>query len=311
MRVSMCGYLFMAALGIGFAWLTQSQAILLDGVYSLVSFVMAMLASRVVKLVDLPESDTFHFGFAHFEPWLNAVRGLLILVLCSFAFFSAVSSLFHGGRELKAGIAVIYGIVAALGCVSIASLQYRNSRRANSPVLAVDARNWMIDGVLSGVVGIAFVASWLLQGAETFRHWIPYVDPLLVSVLVIAMSPVPFRMFFDNLKEVFFVAPDSTSQTEIRNKVESAVQDLPARKVNVRMVKIGRFAYLFIHVVVEEDYTVGSVKQLDDIRQRIYRSLDVSPLRLVTDIVFTCQENWMWGLEPPKNESGLPEDTEK
>jgi hypothetical protein len=65
LKLSMVGYLFMAAIGVTFALLTRSEAIMFDGVYSLVSFVMAVLAERVARVVEKPPSETFHFGYAH------------------------------------------------------------------------------------------------------------------------------------------------------------------------------------------------------------------------------------------------------
>ena len=68
-----------AALGIGFGLATESTAIMLDGYFSLVGFVMALVTLRVAKLVLQPPDEHFHFGYAQFEPFLNAVKGLLML----------------------------------------------------------------------------------------------------------------------------------------------------------------------------------------------------------------------------------------
>ena len=50
LRASALGYLFMALLGGLFFYLAQSQAILLDGVYSFISLLMTFLAQRVSRL---------------------------------------------------------------------------------------------------------------------------------------------------------------------------------------------------------------------------------------------------------------------
>ena len=113
-------YLFMALLGLGFAYVAESDAILLDGIYSFISLLMTFVAQRVSRLVQTPYTDRFHFGFAHFEPLLNVVRILLILAIATFAAAAAVIALLDGGRPLNAGSAVIYGVVAASGCLAMA-----------------------------------------------------------------------------------------------------------------------------------------------------------------------------------------------
>jgi len=84
---SAIGSIFMAALGIVFFFWTRAEALLLDGVFSFVSFFATLAARRVARLVDRPRSRMFHFGYAHFEPLTNLIRGLLILGLCAFALF--------------------------------------------------------------------------------------------------------------------------------------------------------------------------------------------------------------------------------
>ncbi len=107
--------LFMAALGITFGLLTQSDAIMLDGFFSLVGFAMAVVTIRVAWLVQQPPDEHFHFGYAQFEPFLNTVKGLLMLGVSGFAVAGAVDALLHGGRDLNAALAVVYAIIALSG----------------------------------------------------------------------------------------------------------------------------------------------------------------------------------------------------
>ena len=83
--LSILGALFMAGLGIGFAILTSSDAVLLDGLFSLVGFVVGLVSLRVATLVRRPDDEFFHFGYAAFEPMLNLTKGLLMAFVTLFA----------------------------------------------------------------------------------------------------------------------------------------------------------------------------------------------------------------------------------
>ena len=148
--------------------------------------VMALLAGCVVKLLD--RADSFHFGYAYFEPLLNTIRGLLILVIVAFGVGSAVSALFSGGRALNPGLALIYSVIVGAICIALSFAQARYARRTGSPLLQVDARNWFIDGILTVAVGLAFVASLLLSWSS-WSHLLPYVDPIVVIVLGVILVP--------------------------------------------------------------------------------------------------------------------------
>ena len=285
-------YLFMALLGLGFAYVAESDAILLDGIYSFISLLMTFVAQRVSRLVQTPYTDRFHFGFAHFEPLLNVVRILLILAIATFAAAAAVIALLDGGRPLNAGSAVIYGVVAASGCLAMAWVQRRASKQAGSPILAVDARNWLVDGILSSGVAVTFVIAFFLQGSA-YADWVPFIDPLLVITMVILLLPVPLKTLGDNLREVLFAAPDPEMQVHIRELVEGALDPEDRDRIFVRMLPVGRFLYLQVHVLVPRDNEARRIDEFDAVRNRMYEAVKHVHPRLMLDVIFTGDERWL------------------
>lgn len=291
LRISTAGYLLMGFLGIGFFLATRSEAILLDGVYSLVSFGASIMAGRVARLVGRPGSASFHFGYAHFEPLLNTLRGFLVVGLSAFALVSAVDALLHGGRSIAAGIAVLYGVSAATLCLLMAWNQRRLAKRVASPLLEVDARTWFLDGIISTGAAAAFVTAFVFERLA-LHDLLPYVDPVLVVVLVLVMARVPLEALWTNLREVLQVAPQEKDQALVRAAVEKAVADLPTREIQIRMVKVGRYFYVLTHLLLPEDWKPESARTLDAIRCRIATALRDVPLQLVTDTVFTADPLW-------------------
>ena len=283
--------LFMAALGITFGLLTQSDAIMLDGFFSLVGFAMAVVTIRVAWLVQQPPDEHFHFGYAQFEPFLNTVKGLLMLGVSGFAVAGAVDALLHGGRDLNAALAVVYAIIALSGCFVVAGLQRRAARRTGSPLLEVDYRNWLIDGILSGVVALVFVAA-LILGRTDWAHVVPYIDPVLVIVVVLAIIAVPLGIIREGAREILGFAPAPAIQADVRGRVESAIGDVPVKATHVSMMKIGRFFYILNQIVVSPEFRPGRVAELDEVRERIARAMDGFEPTPIVDTVFTEDEKW-------------------
>src|SRR5262249_29193379 len=147
-RISAVGFLMIGVLGFAFALLAHSQAIMLDGVYALVSVVMTLLAARVARMVDAPSSQRFPFGYAPFEPLLTLARGLLTLAVGAYALVATAEVLVQGGREIHAEVGIIYTALPAAWSVGVFLYQRGLARRLGSPALAVDARTWLVDGVL-------------------------------------------------------------------------------------------------------------------------------------------------------------------
>jgi cation diffusion facilitator family transporter len=283
--------LFMAALGIVFGLLTQSDAIMLDGFFSLVGFAVAVVTIRVAWLVQQPPDEHFHFGYAQFEPFLNTVKGLLMLGVSGFAVAGAVDSLLHGGRDLNAGLAVIYAIIALSGCFVVAGIQRRAARNTGSPLLEVDSKNWLIDGILSGVVALVFVAALILSGTP-WAYVVPYIDPVLVIVMVLAIIGLPISIIRDGAKEILGFAPAAEVQTDVRRRVEGAIDGVPVTAKHVSMMKIGRFFYILNQIVVSPEFRPGRVSELDAVRARIAKAMEGFEPQPIIDTVFTEDEKW-------------------
>ena len=290
LRRSVWGNLFFAALGFGFAASSESEAILLDGFFSLVAFGMSLLTIRVAKLVQSPADDWFHFGFASFEPMLNTVKGFLLLGICGFSLFSAINAMLHGGRPINPGWALLYAVVAASGAGVLAVMQHRAAKTTASPLLAVDVKNWQIDAGLSTGVAVAFLVAFVLRESQ-WAHLLPYVDPTLVTVLVLIMIRDPIKIVAEGVAELLAIAPDKEMQDRVRDEFARLVTDYPVDDFNLRMLKSGRTYYLLAHVVVKPDTPIASVAELDSMRAEITSGLRELHPPWEVDVVFVADRS--------------------
>jgi cation diffusion facilitator family transporter len=291
LKWSAIGSLIMGILGIVFAVLTRSEAILLDGFFSFIGFIIGLLTLRVARMVLQPDDEKFQFGYAFFEPFFNTIRGLVILLVCGFAVTSSVMAILQGGRKLSLGYALLYTLIAMIGCFVLAVVQRRRAKKAGSPLLDVDAKNWLIDGVMSSVVAAAFLAAFLLQGSR-WDHLIPYVDPGLVVLMVVLMLHIPLRTIRDGIGELLQIAPPPELQEKIRDRLDEIIQDFPAEKSRIRMTKVGRYFYVLLHLIVPVQHSEQSIAEMDAFRKRAYRSIQDLHPSLVMDTVFTQEEIW-------------------
>ena len=125
LRLSAVGMGIMAVSGVAFAVVSHSDAILLDGVFSTIGLLLALLTFKVAEIVKRPDDEHFHYGYAHFAPQLNMIKALLMIVLCVFALGSAIDSAMKGGNEIEMGLAVIYAVIATISCIVVAIILSR------------------------------------------------------------------------------------------------------------------------------------------------------------------------------------------
>ncbi len=290
LRRSIFGYCVFGLLGVGFATLTHSNAILLDGFYSVISGIIAILALKVSRLVGLPDDDTHPFGYASYEPLLNAIKGLLILALCLFALGSSIMALFDQGREPSFGIAIVYSAICTVGCLTLAWHQRRAARRTGSSLLAVDARSWGFDGILSGLVGAAFAGGIFLR-QTAHADLVPFVDPTLTALLVLLLLPVPIKTVLQGVGQLLFVAPDRKLTTHIVPACENAIQPWDAADSRIRVVEIGRSIYVLITVLFDKKITPPPIPALDRLRTDLAAQFSHLAPRVQVDIIPTHQRD--------------------
>ena len=283
--VAIIGAAFMSVLGIGFALLTESEAILLDGVFSGIGFMMAMVTLKVSQLVAGPDDEHFQFGYAHFAPLINVMKALLMIVLCSFALVSAVNALLSGGRPLNVGPAVIYGAIATAGGIALAWFLWRAARQTGSPLVELDARGALIDMVMSAGVLASFIGGWFMV-ESAYADYLDYVDPTLVTVMCVLSLPIPLKLLFMNLREVLLAAPDESLQNEIRDRLFEAFDGMNFADYRIRMVKLGNVMNVLIHVMPEAGASPPPLEAVDARMQKFRKALDDMGLRGACDVVF-------------------------
>jgi cation diffusion facilitator family transporter len=292
LRLSVIGALGMAALGFGFSAATGSAAVFLDGVFSLIGFAVGLVALRVATLVRRPDDESFHFGYAAYEPMLNLCKGLLIAFVSLIAAIAALDTILRGGREIAGPLAVVYAVLAALGCLAVSLVLRRLARRTVSPLLEVDARNWLIDAALSGAVAVAFVLVVLLEGGPLDRY-VPFADPAVVLLLALLTAPIPIQIIRSNWDQLLGRAPKREIQDEAHRRVARGLEGTSDIAPRLRILETGRTFYVQVYLVLEAAHATTSLDELDRIRERVWESVTEGQPDIGVDVVFTLDPRWV------------------
>lgn len=279
-------------LGIVFFWATQSQAILLDGFFNFIAFALGMLSLRVARNLKQPGDARFNFGYYSHEPLLNTLKSIIILLVCLLSLASAILAITQGGRLMNFGNGLVYASIAVVACFVVGFYQRSYSRKVTSPLLELEAKNWMINGMISIVVGLAFLVSIFLQGTS-FESLTPYVDPALIILIIVLVIAVPIRTLAENVNELMQGAPPKEDQEKVTDLINAVLEQNQVGQSRVRMAKLGRVFYILIHVIVSEQFANADVQKFDKIRSMIDRALAESKLQVETDVVFTGDKKWL------------------
>jgi cation diffusion facilitator family transporter len=286
LRISILGYFLLGILAVIFALKSQSEAIMLDGFFNFVSFVMSLVTLHVSNLLRISYDRRFQYGFMPFEPFVNVVKGLIILVVCGFALVSSIDSLIDGGRALSPGVAVIYSMIATTGCIVVFLIQKQYAKKVDSPLLALDIATWKLSGFISSAVAVGFGAAYLLSRTE-YSWIVPYIDPVMVIILILVMIRLPLSALKEGIGDLLLGAPPGEMQSQIKEKVSTALSEFPVERHSVRMVKVGRHIFVSVFILLSAERQTLTVEDLDRIRQRIDRGLKELHPVIIADTLFS------------------------
>ncbi len=287
LRISGLGALSLAILGIGFALLSGSEAILLDGLFSALGFFMALMTLYVSRLVRRPDDDVFQFGYAHFAPLMNVLKSSVLVVLCIFALLSAISTLRSGGQAMAVGSAMLYALIASLIGLGLFLYLKKVAERTGSTLVSLDAKAAQVDMFLSTAVLVSFALGWLSIGTS-LEKYLGYLDPTVVAVLCLVSLPIPLKVLWDNGREALLLAPDAELQQSVIAQIESSIEGLAISDHRIRMLKLGNVLAVTLHLKPDDHALLEGISELDGIRHQIGHSLDSLNLEVGIDVIFVA-----------------------
>ena len=285
--LSAAAALILGVTGVAVSLATGSGAILLDGAFNLSFFVTALVTLRVARLLLRPDDRDYPFGYLHFEPLINTVKALLILTIALVALIDAGVSLYRGGNDLSAGLAVTYAAFGTAICGLLVLALRRVRRRAASPLVEADIENWFVNLAITVAMLMAFCLALFLQrnGMEDAAR---LVDPVLVGLVVILTLGVPIHMARRGLLALLNRAPSADVVDSIDGLVRDALEDLPIRALYVRVIQPGRTTYALVHVLLDEAQATLDISRTDELRRAMVTAIGRRHSPAIVDVVFTA-----------------------
>ena len=104
MSVSLYANLLFVVVELVMAMVTGSQAVLLDGVYDGVEFLMLLPSVFLIPLLYQPSNEKYPFGHMQMETVFIVVKGIIMLSVTVGLIFNSIRTLITGGHSIDFGM---------------------------------------------------------------------------------------------------------------------------------------------------------------------------------------------------------------
>lgn len=284
----------MAVIAVAATWfglLTNSHAILIDGIFSFVAVVIKILMIMTSRLTTRESSRKFQFGYWQFEPLVLAAEGSFTLIIIVYAFLNGLISIIGGGNPMNFGLASLYAFVFTFLNMGYFLYVRRVNGRLKSSLVHFDNMSWLVDAAFAASLFISFILAYGLKQTP-YGHWSVYVDPIILLVLSLTMFPVAMNILLPAVKQILGMAPEG-----LHDEVHRVMDDFSARygfKDYVSSVqRYGKISFVEIDILIPKDYPITGVADLDRIRDEIDKALGGRAVQKWLTITFTSTRKWM------------------
>jgi len=283
-KISVAGGTLLALSAIVMALIVKSQAILLDGLYNLITLSMAFISLKVINLVETPETKNRPFGYMALEPFLNLTKSLVVFILLIVFLVTNIQELCTGGRIISLNMTTLYIFICLIVYAVIILLLRKYKKGANSNILNLEIRNWYVDALLTVGIAVSLVIAMIVLHMG-YTKILPYIDPVIVIALVVVSIPVPLRAFIMAIRRLLLVSSENSIEVEVKGRLSDIINQYGLINTQIWGLKSGRTHYLFIYSALKEEQT--TIRHLDRIRTEIFKELSKHYPKFWADIIFT------------------------
>lgn len=246
LAISKWGNLFMGAAGVLAAWLSNSQALMLDGLFSLIGFTSAVLGSRVASQSTRLADRRRPMGYAVDESIFLTFRSLTLLGLVAYAVLASILNIHNyatGGvvATLRYGPIIIYFMVICATCLGLALVlraAWLNTGN-QSEILHLEMQAAVFDGLITFAAGVGLSIMPLLRGGP-----LGWLSPIGDSVVVIVLCSMVVGRYYDSFMSGlaqlagFSAAPEFVATA--RRSIRSIIAEAGGTLVDFSILRFGR-----------------------------------------------------------------------
>lgn len=232
--------------------LTESQSVLMDAVYDGCELIIILISLKIVPLIYKPSSEKHPYGFNQLESVIVILKGVMMLSVASGLLLTNIQIFINGGKEVDYLSVALFEIsIAVISFITVYILKKQNNN-LNSPMIEVEIKGWIIDGICSLGMGVAFLLPEIIH-SDLMDIISIHLDQIVTIILCICVLPYPIKLLIHTLKDIFLFAPEETTMEIIREITENTLSDFYQNDLSYDVIRTGRKLWISIYFKPSKD----------------------------------------------------------
>jgi len=293
--VGIISNILMGGAGVWIYHITKIEALFLDAYFTLLA-VLSGIVAAIISKKSKNMSKSFPHGYFFLEPLYAILKSLLTLGLLVYATVivtaKAINYFLHGIGEIMHYDPVIpYEIVMVVLCAALSFFYWKQNKRTNntSTMLAAEAKSTLIDGIMSGGIGIGILVMSVISGGSIGDSngsgpfsFLLYTGDFFITIPLVAFSiKEPVKV----LKEAFIeLANGIVTKEEIKTPITQVVQKHLPRDTELKSChihKVGMSFRVSVHLdslsdIISKNELLEKTARIEEELSHEYENVSVS-----------------------------------
>lgn len=269
--IAMSGNAVLAVLKILAGTISNSGALVSDGIDSSSDVLISLITLIVVRIISKPADERHPWGHGRAETVTTAFLSFTLFFMGSQLILNAVSNIAAGEQSAAPSfLAVIITFISIAGKILLACCQYFLGKRANSSMIKANAKNMAGDVVVS--VGV--LAGLIISGATGSA----YADTIISGLIGVWIIKTAIGIFLEANLELM----DGSSGIEQYRVIIDAVNSVEgaSHPHRARMRRVAGFWDIDFDIDVNPDCTISEAHDIaseveSEIKKRIENVFDI------------------------------------
>jgi cation diffusion facilitator family transporter len=241
------GNLILAFSKIFIGILSNSLAVLSDGIDSATDVLIAAMTLIAAKITSKPGDREHPYGHSRIETVATAIISFILFFAGAQILFKAIGGIFSGvPEELPSTMAIWVTIASIGGKLALSWSQFHFGRKSGSPMLIANAKNMRGDVVTSAAV--------LVGLGLTYLTGLAVMDEILGALVALWILKNAVEIFMEANTELM----DGTNSREPYREIFAAIAKVPSvdNPHRVRLRRVGSMLIIDLDIEVDPAMTV-------------------------------------------------------
>lgn len=225
---------------------TNSQSVLMDGVYDTIELVLIIGTLFLTPLFYKNVDEKRPFGYGQIESLYVVIKGIMMIAVSLGMCLSTIKLMLNGGNHVEINVILIAEIIYGFMNLFTLIILKRLSKSISSLSVDIQIKGWEVDVLYSFGMALAFFIASLLRG--TFLSPIlPYFDQIIAVLVILFTLPNLIKTVYKAIRNMFLFAPGSNIINTIKKRTEKVITKYPYQTTFYDITKVGRRLWISVY----------------------------------------------------------------